>query len=543
LLNPFKKLFTRKPKPTGQTFLAGSGISANYYQTGNNSYGNGSKYESGMSSSRLVVLHNHQALRQSARDMMYDSPECRALVTSAVDNIVDVGMKLKPVPVPEILKLSPEFLEQWSEDVALRFHMWANSKKSDRSRTNTYYQNQRLYQLFKQRDGDIFVRLYYNREKDLFNPLQIEFIDPNQIRGAEFTSTYMQTGIDDGITRDSSGREIGYKIWNYNSQTGAYSETTIPAVGEKSGRIFMLHGYNPEYAGQGRGYSPLSHILQEFEKITDFRISTIQKAINQASFIGAIENEEKDPSNPLAGRVAGPIREYGSYPTPASDAQNVTDASTTPIINWDAMPEATITQPGSVLIGNLRRGDKIKYLQDTSPSQNFDTFIGSFFASIAASTGWSIETVLKKFNANYSASRATLILCWRVANIQRLEQNSDFDNPIYEMWLSEEIAAGRIQAPGFSDPLLREAWLNCEWAGIPMPSIDPLKNMQAAKLAVELGAETLDDVARENNGSSGKANRAKLARQFEELPEPSWGWVPGKQINNNMPEDGDSDNE
>jgi capsid protein len=196
------------------------------------------------------------------------------------------------------------------------------------------------------------------------------------------------------------------------------------------------------------------------------------------------------------------------------------------------MPEATITQPGSVLIGNLRRGDKIKYLQDTSPSQNFDTFIGSFFSSIAASTGWSIETVLKKFNNNYSASRATLILCWRVANIQRLEMNSDFDNPIYEMWLSEEIAAGRISAPGFSDPLLKAAWLNCEWAGIPMPSIDPLKNMQAAKLAVELAAETLDDVAREHNGSSGKANRAKLARQFEELPEPSWGWKPGKQDSN-----------
>ena len=76
-----------------------------------------------MSSSRLVVLHNHQALRQYARDMMYDSPECRALVTSAVDNIVDTGMRLKPVPIPEILGITPEAAEEWSENVALRFHM------------------------------------------------------------------------------------------------------------------------------------------------------------------------------------------------------------------------------------------------------------------------------------------------------------------------------------------------------------------------------------------------------------------------------------
>lgn len=542
MLNKIKKIFTRQKAPSGQTFQAGSGISANYYPAAGNSYGNGSKYESGLSSSRLVVLHNHQALRQSARDMMYDSPECRALVTSAVDNIVDTGMRLKPVPIPEILGITPKAAEEWSENVALRFHMWANSKKSDRSRTNTYYQNQRLYQLFKQRDGDVFVRLYYNREKDLFNPLQIEFIDPNQIRGAEFTSTYIQTGIDDGIIRDSANREIGYKIWNYDAQTGKYSETTIPAIGEKSGRIFMLHGYNPEYAGQGRGYSPLSHILQEFEKITDFRVSTIQKAINQASFIGAIENEEKDPSNPLAGRVAGPIREYGSYPTPDPTAQNVTPDSTQPVINWDAMPEATITQPGSVLIGNLRRGDKIKYLQDTSPSAQFDNFISSFFSSIAASTGWSIETVLKKFNNSYSASRATLILCWRVANIQRLEQNSDFDNPIYEMWLSEEIAAGRISAPGFSDPLLRAAWLNAEWAGVPMPNIDPQKMASADLAYVQMGAQTLDDVARNYNGSSGKANRAKLKRQWEELPEPKLPISPVLTGEEKPAQDGD-DNE
>lgn len=540
MLDKIKKLFTRDKKPAGQTFSAGSGISANYYPAGGNSYGNGSKYESGMSSSRLVVMHNHRDLRQKARDMMYDSPECRALVTSAVDNIIDTGMRLKPVPIPEILGITPEAAEEWAENVALRFHMWANSKKSDRAAVNTYYQNQRLYQLFKQRDGEIFVRLYYNREKDLFNPLQIEFIDPNQIRGAEFTSTYMQTGIDDGIVRDASGRETGYKIWNFDSQSGKYSETTIPAIGEKSGRIFMLHGYNPEYAGQGRGYSPLSHILHEFEKITDFRISVIQKAINQASFIGAIENEEKDPSNPLAGRVAGPIREYGSYPTPDPTAQNVTPDSTQPVINWDAMPEATITQPGSVLIGNLRRGDKIKYLQDTSPSAQFDNFISSFFSSIAASTGWSIETVLKKFNNNYSASRATLILCWRVANIQRLEQNSDFDNPIYEMWLSEEIAAGRISAPGFSDPLLRAAWLNAEWAGVPMPNIDPQKSYAADLGYASIGAQTLDDISRNFNGSSGKANRAKLKRQWDELPEPK---LPIAPVQTNIPEDGDNDNE
>jgi hypothetical protein len=55
-----------------------------------------------------------------------------------------------------------------------------------------------------------------------------------------------------------------------------------------------------------------------------------------------------------------------------------------------------------------------------------------------------------------------------------------------------------------------------------MPNIDPKHHFEGEKLALELSAKTLDDVARETNGSSGKANRIKNARQLEELPIPYW---------------------
>jgi capsid protein len=318
---------------------------------------------------------------------MYDSVEARSLVESIVDSVVDSGLHLKPVPDSDTLGITPESAEQWAEKVAGAFHLWAKSKKSHRPRVNNFYQNQRLYQLFQQRDNDIFVRFYYGRDKDIFNPLQIDFLDPNQIRGYDYTSNYMQAPADDGIERDVAGRETGYKIW-YVDQSGKYSHQTVPAIGEKSGRVFMLHGFNPEYAGQGRGYPRLSHLIEEFEHLTDFKKSVIQKAINQASFIAVIENEQQDASQPLEGRSAGPIKQYGAYPTPNESASGVTE--TLPIVSWDAQPEATITQPGSNLVGNLRRGDKWKNLQDTSPSANYDAFVSSFFSSICASTGMSM---------------------------------------------------------------------------------------------------------------------------------------------------------
>jgi hypothetical protein len=66
-----------------------------------------------------------------------------------------------------------------------------------------------------------------------------------------------------------------------------------------------------------------------------------------------------------------------------------------------------------------------------------------------------------------------------------------------------------------------------------MPNIDPVKTATADRAYVELGAQTLDDVARNYNGSSGKSNRAKIKRQYEELATPSWGWPGGGGGNQN----------
>lgn len=526
--NKFNSIFNPSPQPRDRRQISAR---VNYFDSGF-TYGSGSKFPAGTSRGTPIDIHDHFSLRQRIRNQLYDSVEARALVTSIVDTTVDVGLQLKPTPIPEILGRTPEELETWAAKTAMMFNLWAEDKKSHRSRINNFYQNQRLYQLFQQRDNDIFTRLLYGRDKDILNPVQIEFLDPNQIRGYDYTTTYMQLpgydGYGDGIVRDSANREIAYKIWKLEKD-GKYKPVEVPAIGEKSKRIFMLHGYNPEYAGQGRGYSKMSHLIQELENLTDFKFSTIQKAINQASMIAAVENEEQDASNPLEGRVAGPIKEYGSYSQLESDQPSTTDIFEEPGINWDVTHEATIRQPGSLLIGNLRRGDKLKYLQDTSPSAQYNTFIESFFACIAASMGWSIELVLKKFNQNYSASRGTLLLCWRTAQIERNEMIADFCNPVYEMWLSEEIASGRIQCPGWSDKYMRAAWLSCEWAGAPLPNIDPLKTAEADQKYAELGAQTLDDIARNFNGSSGKANRAKNARQFEELPTPPWSAVPVQQ--------------
>jgi len=487
-----------------------------YYGTG------GSKWPWGLSNSGLSPSINNALTRQNARSAFHDTPQARAIVERFADTVIEVGLKLDATPRSQILDLDPERAEAWGQNVSERFDLWASCKKCHRLENLTFYQAQRLVEIFQQRDNDYFVRLFYSQRSDLLNPLQFGFIDPSQIRGDAIINTLGYQFLEgDGIERDIDGREIAY--WVYVLKNNAYELVKVPAKGPKSGKKMILHGFQQDYAFQGRGYSRLAHALQEFENLTDFSTSHIKKAINQSSITMWVKPSPDNPaSNPLLDitRPAGqaPSDYIGASPTQSP----LDDISETMDLSYIPLPEATITQPGSVGVFNLKEGESLEPFRDTTPAQQYDRFVDSFCAYLAASSGMPIEILLMRFNQNYSASRATLILFWRIAQIWRAEIEADFLRPIYEAWLEGEIAAGRIQAPGWQDPRLRAAWLSCAWIGSPMPNIDPLRTAKADKTYIEIGAQDLDRVAREKNGTDGRANRAKLARQYKELPLPPW---------------------
>lgn len=467
---------------------------------------------------------DHAAARRQVRTAMQDSTLCRSMVVRNVDTIVDTGLRLELKPDFELLGITREAAEEWSANVEGRFHLFMSDKKQHRAETLTGYQGQRMWQFFVQRDNDVFLRFYYNREAGLQNPLQFEFVDPDQIRGdALTTSTGFQDG-DDGIERDVRGREIAYKIWQKN-QNGTLGEVTLPAK-SPGGRVLMLHGFRPEYAGQGRGFPRLTHALQEFSQTTDFSLSVIQKAVNQANMIGFIENQVEDPENAFEGMLgdagAGPAASlFGSDPqttcgiTPPSDTPGVSAC-------YD-LPEAVLRKPGSTFFANLNRGSTIKFLPNMAPADSYDKFVDAFASYLSAATSTPIEMVLMRFSQNFSASRATLLLFWRVACIERAEMDADFLSPLVEMWISEEIAAGRIAAPGFSDPRLRAAWLRKSWMGIPVPDIDPAKSARARKENIEMNVTSIEREAQEYNGSSAAGNSERNKKLYEDFANAPWG--------------------
>jgi capsid protein len=481
----------------------------------------GAKFPGGLSGDGTGFGIDHWRSRQNGRRAYHDSSVARSVVERYKEQVAGVGLKFVFEINHLILGIPEERAEEEGEINTERFHLWANSPDCYRTRNMNLYQSQGLYAIQQQRDNDQFIRFFYSSDRSLMNPLQFLFIDPEQIVGDAFTSSYNYDWPNDGIVRNSEGVETAYKV--RVKIKGQYETRTIPAFGARSGRRMMKHGFYQEYAGQTRGYSRLVSGLQGFQTLEDFTLSHIMKAINQASFYmfnqPAADADASDIFDDLAKVPAGPPSlQYGSSPEPAGDSENVTDEATVPIQHYQ-LPETAFTRPGSHVITNLRRGEKVVPFASTAPADQYDKFVDSFTAYLSAASGMPIEVLLMRFNENYSASRAALILAYRIAMMWQMEMRADFLDIVLELWMAEEIAAGRITAPGWSDPIMRAAWMSGKWRGFPIPNIDPSRMAKADLINVkELAAKTHDDVAWEVSQSSGKSNRAKVRKEIEELP-------------------------
>lgn len=94
----------------------------------------------------------------------------------------------------------------------------------------------------------------------------------------------------------------------------------------------------------------------------------------------------------------------------------------------------------------------------------------------------------------------------------------DFCRPLYAIWMSEAVARGRINAPGFfTDPSIRAAYLGSEWLGPSQGQLDPVKEITAEILACSEGFSTHEQSTIRLNGGQWDNNVEQLRRENEKL--------------------------
>jgi lambda family phage portal protein len=146
---------------------------------------------------------------------------------------------------------------------------------------------------------------------------------------------------------------------------------------------------------------------------------------------------------------------------------------------------------GSGAILGLAPGEEIEIVDPKRPNTAAESFLRAMAEQIGVAIELPYEILLKHFTASYSAARAALLEAWRFFLRSRSWLAEEYCQPIWEAVITEAVARGRLAAPGFfTDPLVRMAYLGCEWTGDSMGQIQPVQEVEAAAMKVKEGFST-----------------------------------------------------
>jgi capsid protein len=475
----------------------------------------GSKLTGGTDDLLGSVSYNHTELRGKSRKATFDSPAVASLQQRKVQGVVDIGIRVDPTPDIEEIGLSDQQAASFIR-FARGFNDWMASKKQHRREQMTFFQGQAIAQNGKMRDGEYFLRVYYNYKDRLPHPLQWEILDPDQF--PDYSATYSQDGFaltdtvmdskrtpEDSIEKDDRGRPKRY--WIEQNENGTIKHVKIKAK-TADGRYQIIHGFSPEYSFQTRGFPAISKILQDSHLMQTFSLANISKAINQSQRVFAVSNKDRDPTSPFGDLTPEALGQAldGFYTQSGNGDAEPTEEAIRYVNSPLFRSVALQVNPGAESLLMAEAGTDIKSIENTAPVTEYDAFVGSFFSFLAAAENVPVEVALMKFGQNYSASRAALIMFYRVCEIERADMDADLISPFYEMYIAEGIASGYVAAPGWSDPRLREMYIRHRTIGAPMPSIDPARESTAVLNQIGVGSTSFPRAAHNLNGSDVEKN-------------------------------------
>lgn len=479
-------------------------------------------------SPREDIDWNNYTLRQRGRMLYMSSPVATSAINTNRTKVIGQGLTLQCAVKREVLGISAEAAKDWQRKAEVEFALWADRKENcDATGMNNLYGLEQLALISWLQSGDVFP-VFKRYKPTPLNPysLRIHLVEADRVRtpaayGGGTTFSGITDGINpdnnnriyDGVEVDNNGMVVAYYVHNnYPWQASAEPDkwTRVVAHGEKTGLPNILHIMGSERCDQYRGVTYLAQIIEPLLQLRRYTESSLMAALIQSFFTAWIITKSDQTAIPVNEVGAGDI---AGVPSANPEENNLSESD-----NEYEMGPGTVA--------HLGENEDIKFGSPNIPTTGFDAFVKSFCQQMGAAVGIPYEVLLKEFNSSYSASRAALLEAWEEFKMRRSWFVADFCQPVYEVWLAEAVARGRIKAPGFfDDPMVRAAWCGARWIGPVQGQLDPLKEANAAVVLVNHGFKTHEQVTRELGGGDWETNVELLAIENEKLKAAGGGTV------------------
>ena len=451
-------------------------------------------WQIGGGDSRIDIEENLPILRQRSRDVYMGIPLATSALKTYRTSVVGAGLSLKPKIDAAALGITEQQTEELERQITREWDLWADSTDCDAARLSNFYELQQLAFLNWMMSGDVLTLLpVWSRPGSVYD-LRINLIEADRCATPPEEQRTDSDRVVDGVVRNRRGEVIAYYIARRHPMGygGAQGYDRVAAYGRRTGRRNVLHLMNRERIGQVRGVPLLAPVIESLKQIGRYTEAELVAAVVAGYTTVFLQSGAGD--NPLGQMI------------PEEEQIDQRDSSTIEMA------------PGAIV--ELPFGETANAVTPGRPNTSFDGFVGAICKQIGAALELPQELLLKMFTASYSASRGALLEAWKTFDMFRDWMASGFCQPIYEEWMAEAVAKGRISAPGFfTDPLVRKSYTRAEWYGPSRGQLDPLKEVNAAEARISAGLSTATKEAMEMTYTDFSDNMKQRARELAMAPE------------------------
>lgn len=398
--------------------------------------------------------YSRDTIRARARDLERNSDIANSIIGAYRRNVVGHGWTLRARTNNETLNKQIE--EAWKE--------WCKRKNCDVTGVQSLNQMLRTAERRKKVDGGIIFKKCYT--SDGFLPFKLQMLEVDELDTGRISPHSTNNRIVGGIELNSYNKAVGYWIKEYNIDGfGQVDSIYVPA----KDIIFFFTKNRPS---QVREMSDLA--------------TTITRVRDANEFMTAVSVKERIAAC-LAVFVKKIIPTTGGFGRGANSAINDGRARED--------YEGKKISPG--MIKELNAGDEIQVVNPAGQATDAASYVKLQQRLIGAGQGLSYEATSRDMSqSTYSSARQGIIEDGQtyIEDIELLKEV--VLDEVYETFIISGVLSGLFHIDGFWEN--KQEYFKHEWVASPKPWIDPVKEANATKIALQTGQKTYQQIAAEN---------------------------------------------
>ena len=399
-------------------------------------------------SAEYTDKYSRDNVRARARDLERNSDMMNSVIGAYKRNVIGGGYILQ----------AKTGSDELNDSIETAWKKWCKKQNCDVTGTQSFTQMMRMCMKRKKIDGGILIVKRYT--SDGFLPFKLQTFEVDELDSSQMTPQNIGNKVVGGIELNEFNRPAGYWIRQYPVDNLAL---TTPVYIEAKDVIFLYTKHRPS---QIREMSDMSPTITRIRDANEFMV-----AVSVKERIAACLSVFIKKTIPTTGIGRGIGVGQGSL----HDYQG-----------------KSIT-PG--MIKELNAGDEIQVVNPAGQATDAASYIKLQQRLVGAGQGISYEATSRDMSeSNYSSTRQGIIED-EMTYAEEKEMLTEVMDEIFETFVISLWLSGNIQIKDFWKN--KDKYLDHTWIIAPKKWIDPQKEANANRIALNTGQKTFKQIAAE----------------------------------------------